>query len=84
MSPCIEFIEIYILGKSYEKIPRRQEWLFKFKPIDFRLKRSEHTLPFAGEKLYNPMCNLINASTESDELEVLIHLIINLFYSSKF
>ena len=53
---------------SHEKRPRRQERFFK--PVDFRLKRSEHTLPFAGAKLYNLTCNLINASTESDKLEL--------------
>ena len=59
-------IEIHILRNvcriSYGKRPRRQDRFFK--PIDFRLKISEHNLPFAGTKLYNLTCNLINASTE--------------------
>ena len=50
---------------SHESRPRRQEQFFK--PSDFRTKKSERTLPYAGAKLYNLTCNSINALAEPDE-----------------
>ena len=50
-----------------ENMPHRQERFF-IKPVNFKLKKSEHPLLFSGANLYNLMCNLINASTEPDEL----------------
>ena len=53
---------------SHENRPRRQEQFFK--PVDFRLKKSEYTLPFAGARLYNFTCNSINALAETDKLKL--------------
>ena len=59
MSIC----QLYVQNRN-----RRQQKYFT--PATFRLKKSDSSLPYAGAKLYNYTCNMINMNLQNGEIKI--------------